>query len=500
LASSPGALAAPQQPGGLILQFQQGGSPLATRPTGLVAFNCGTGMSCSFSGTTFTLTSTGAGGSGCVPPGTPSRLLYDDGAGNCLDSGLTWSGGTATAPSGVTLTYSGSGSINARNWAGTGITNTESLGKIPIGNGDGTATWADPFVSGITPHDAVATSTNPVLTGGYASATAPTDVSNDGDAVRAWFLRNGSQVFNLASGGTLVTLGQKTMSSSLPVTLASDQGAVPVSASSLPLPAGASTSANQTTANASLSSIDSKAVQERTADYDTGAGAVNTKFVGIALPASGGPVAGGTAANPVRIDPTGTTTQPVSASTLPLPTGAATESTLSTLNSKVTAVDTGNVSISALPNEGQQTMANSISVAVASNQSPVPIAGSGTGSTTGYLNCDNTAVYDAGTNGSTQLVALTSGQTIYVCGFQISTSQTTAVSVNLRYGTGTNCGTGPSNITPSYPLQAATSTGPIGMVVMTPGFTGLKTAASNALCINTNAAVSVQALVWYAKF
>jgi len=35
---------------------------------------------------------------------------------------------------------------------------------------------------------------------------------------------------------------------------------------------------------------------------------------------------------------------------------------------------------------------------------------------------------------------------------------------------------------------------------MTPGFTGLKTAVSNALCINTNAAVSVQALVWYAKF
>jgi len=133
----------------------------------------------------------------------------------------------------------------------------------------------------------------------------------------------------------------------------------------------------------------------------------------------------------------------------------------------------------------------------------VRTGGSGTGSTapwTGYLNCDNTAIYDASTNGSTQLVALTSSQTIYVCGYQISQSTTTAVSVNLRYGTGTNCATSPSNITPSYPLQAATSTGPIGMVVMTPGFTGLKTAASNALCINTNAAVSVQAIVWYAKF
>lgn len=47
-------------------------------------------------------------------------------------------------------------------------------------------------------------------------------------------------------------------------------------------------------------------------DYDTGGGTVNQGTVGIALPASGGPVAGGTSTNPIRVDPTGTTTQPVS--------------------------------------------------------------------------------------------------------------------------------------------------------------------------------------------
>ncbi len=46
-------------------------------------------------------------------------------------------------------------------------------------------------------------------------------------------------------------------------------------------------------------------------DYDTGGGTVNQGIVGIAIPASGGPVAGGTSTNPVRIDPTGSTTQPV---------------------------------------------------------------------------------------------------------------------------------------------------------------------------------------------
>lgn len=48
-----------------------------------------------------------------------------------------------------------------------------------------------------------------------------------------------------------------------------------------------------------------------TADYDTGAGTTTQAMIGIALPASGGPVAGGTLTNPLRVDPTGTTTQPV---------------------------------------------------------------------------------------------------------------------------------------------------------------------------------------------
>lgn len=53
------------------------------------------------------------------------------------------------------------------------------------------------------------------------------------------------------------------------------------------------------------------AATAKTADYDTGAGTDTVPMQGIALPASGGAVAGGTATNPVRMDPTGTTAQPV---------------------------------------------------------------------------------------------------------------------------------------------------------------------------------------------
>jgi hypothetical protein len=83
------------------------------------------------------------------------------------------------------------------------------------------------------------------------------------------------------------------------------QSTQPVSAASLPLPAGAAT---ETT----LSTLNGKFNAEITADYDTGAGTQTMKLFGLALPASGGAVAGGTATSPIRIDPTGTTTQPVS--------------------------------------------------------------------------------------------------------------------------------------------------------------------------------------------
>lgn len=113
----------------------------------------------------------------------------------------------------------------------------------------------------------------------------------------------------------------------------------------------------------------------------------------------------GTGTHPVRTDPTGTTTQPVSASSLPLPTGAATESTLSTVNGKVPALVSGRVPVDGsgvtqpvsasslplptgaatettlaavkaktdnIPSLGQAAMASSVPVAIASDQSTIP--------------------------------------------------------------------------------------------------------------------------------
>lgn len=78
----------------------------------------------------------------------------------------------------------------------------------------------------------------------------------------------------------------------------------------------------------------------------------------------------GTSGNPLRIDPTGTTTQPVSAAALPLPIGAATEATLATRASETTlaAINTKT------PALGQAAMAASTPVVIASNQSAVPVS------------------------------------------------------------------------------------------------------------------------------
>jgi hypothetical protein len=64
------------------------------------------------------------------------------------------------------------------------------------------------------------------------------------------------------------------------------------------------------TANAGTGTFSVKS--EVQLDYDTSGGTQSLSVVGIALPASGGAVAGGTSTNPIRTDPTGTTAQPVS--------------------------------------------------------------------------------------------------------------------------------------------------------------------------------------------
>ena len=130
-----------------------------------------------------------------------------------------------------------------------------------------------------------------------------------------------------ASGGSIEAKGSQTSANSIPVVIASDQGAVAVSGT--------------ITANAGTGTFNNQQ-SNITADYDTGAGTQTMTMFGLALPASGGAVAGGTASNPVRIDPTGTTTQPVSGTVTANQGGAwtVTANAGTNLNTSALALDT----------------------------------------------------------------------------------------------------------------------------------------------------------------
>lgn len=115
------------------------------------------------------------------------------------------------------------------------------------------------------------------------------------------------------------------------------------------------------TVTASISSSTNAGATAKTSDYDTGAGTDTVTMFGIALPASGGAVQGGTSTNPlqvslantaanstaIKVDGSGVTqpvsgtfwqsTQPISAASLPLPSGAATSAKQPALGTAGTA-------------------------------------------------------------------------------------------------------------------------------------------------------------------
>lgn len=162
---------------------------------------------------------------------------------------------------------------------------------------------------------------------------------------------------------------------------------------SLPLPTGASTAALQTSGNASLTSIDTKLPS-----LDGGYVPVTIKNSSIEISNDAGnpvPVSGTfwQATQPVS----GTfwqATQPVSAVSLPLPTGAATESTLSALSAKFSAL-------------GQTTMSASVPVVLASNHSDIVTKKSA--SSYAHLNSTGTTTIKSGAGILRRVVINTKG-------------------------------------------------------------------------------------------
>lgn len=263
-----------------------------------------------------------------------------------------------------------------------------------------------------------------------------------------------------AIGDISGVVGQNTMANSLPVVIASNQTAVPVSdnggsitvdgtvaatqsgtwninniSGTISLPTGAATAAKQpalgTAGTASADVITVQGIASMTA----------LKVDGSAVTQ---PISGTVTAN------AGTGTFAISAASLPLPTGAATESTLSTLNGKVTACNTGAVTIStALPtgtnNIGDVDVLTLPNVTLASQANPftsaIPISDNA-----GSITVDGTvAATQSGTWNITNIsgtISLPTGaateSTLSTLNGKVTACNTGAVTISAALPAGTN--------------------------------------------------------------
>lgn len=118
----------------------------------------------------------------------------------------------------------------------------------------------------------------------------------------------------------------------------------------------------------------------------------------------------------------------------------------------------------------------------------------GTAALTGLITCGNSVAISTASLGNTELVALTSGETVYVCGYMVVGAG--AVDVQFVYGTGTACATGETDLTGAMSIAGAGG----GMAESSAFWRGMKGAASNAFCIELSAAVQVSGVLYYTKF
>ena len=97
---------------------------------------CLSNLTCTQTGSTLTINSSGGGGSGCVPGGSSGQILEDTGSGGCTDS-LATDTGSALDYNGTQVALTGA-DINTSN----DVTSTHLASALPIAQGGTAATTA----------------------------------------------------------------------------------------------------------------------------------------------------------------------------------------------------------------------------------------------------------------------------------------------------------------------------------------------------------------------
>lgn len=108
------------------------------------------------------------------------------------------------------------------------------------------------------------------------------------------------------------------------------------------------------------------------------------------------------------------------------------------------------------------------------------------------VDCRQSVVYDASTNGSTRLIVGQATRYVYICGMNLWAAGT--ATVKLVTGTGSACATNEVAITPAYSLTTQT-----GITDSSPFWRGLMAGPGLDVCIKTSAGVAVQGQLYFVQ-
>jgi hypothetical protein len=404
------------------------------------------------------------------------------------------------------------------------VSGAAAAGKVLIGDGTN-FTPGDPMVQGLVANDAPDTS-NPVLVGGYAKATAPTNVSADGDAVNTWHLLNGSPVVNLATGGTLY-----------------DARSIRALTSSDTVTAVSGTASNLKTA-ATLDAETTKVIGTvRTADgtgnlLTTNSTTYTAKFgldsnllgtLGTAFSTAGFVDVKGadgnvfvrqtTGTNLHAVIDTGSTTAVTQATGTNLhaviDSGSTTAVTQATGTNLHAVTDSGSVTAATLSAETTKVIgtvrvlgnAGAIvdgATGAAPPANVVYVGGVTSGATAGLLTgipvCDSYANINVSTAATTLIITGVASRTVHICAINMVTNA--AQNVTLIQGTGATCGTSTTSLAGGTTNSTGYQFAANGGLTMGSGIGNvmLGDAAGKSVCIITSGATQLSGGISYAIY
>ena len=124
-------------------------------------------------------------------------------------------------------------------------------------------------------------------------------------------------------------------------------------------------------------------------------------------------------------------------------------------------------------------------------QAQAPIVGPGQ-----FVMCPKSVQAAIVTATTTQVVAPVTGQSVYICGWHVTSTQSTSTTFQFEYGSGATCGTNTVVLSPAFSVTSTAPSADHQTYAIGPN-----SAAGSGLCVITTGATVGQAImIYYSQF